>query len=297
MNIYCKHCSQKYDVDEEMIGEVAECQGCGKDFIITYPRNHPSQQTSKNKKTDLPSGPKVVLEKITRPMWFFIYSLGFLIWFVVYAYAHNAGLRADDQSTSGLTKLFLIILIPISILQFICMARFSLKVFYLLKTLGPRLAAAMAEREAAYLNGKYISFKMLTKSHRNTLLGALLCSIADVLMFPFPVYFSQYNIPNVLAPRWAKWEFLQTVAVAYLTWVYFINICVFYSSIVGAFIYFSLDEYNNWDWDNLMSAIQFSLLALFIYGMIAAFNLLLTKALVEIVSVFLKVEENTAKAE
>ena len=45
MKIQCPHCSQKYEVGEEFIGQAVHCEKCEKDFIVEESGNVPSAGT------------------------------------------------------------------------------------------------------------------------------------------------------------------------------------------------------------------------------------------------------------
>lgn len=47
MNTFCPHCNQKYDVEPEMVGETADCEVCGKQFIVAAPATASVKQSQR----------------------------------------------------------------------------------------------------------------------------------------------------------------------------------------------------------------------------------------------------------
>jgi hypothetical protein len=208
---------------------------------------------------------------ITRPIFYILY----MILVVAVLFAEN---QAHLES-GYFFKILNILICGLGHFSFIRLVALSIN-----KVIGIKLQRRIQD----YSEGRYISFKLLTATHRQGIIGLILCSVADFLMFPFFLIFHQFTIPNVFIPRWDKWRFLQITAIAFLVWSYFVQIFIFYGTGITVFVI------NFLGLEKLFPAIVYAIGSMFLASLVITFNLFLAKSFIEIISVFLKIEENTS---
>lgn len=301
----CMHCREELDAPTDMAGQQVECPGCGKTIEVPTPAvatglpkaEKPVPRTPRQRIPRRPEASRLAgaetepspwrwLKEASRPRWFF----AGLAAFALLALIGGILVVVREETEPSPALLVMGRIIGVFWLPSMCRVAWSILMWVWAILLLPfRLPSIIrqrsADRQASYEKGDYISFMQLTAEYREDPVWQAVLKLCDILMFPFPCFFGQYSLPSVFLPRWSKWKFLQMTAVAFLTWVYIVQIVTFYGAGITVFIVV-IEE-------GFLTALWVTVGAMFLAGLIVTFSLLLAKAVVEIASVFMKIEENT----
>jgi len=164
---------------------------------------------------------------------------------------------------------------------------------------GPRKQVA-SERDIATL--PQLTYLELAHAEHYWLGG-----ITYVLMVPLPFFFGHRSQPNVRRELWGKWPFLQSIASWLLLWSHTVTVVYLWFFVLAprvVEIVAKLKWEINYqrehgvavDWDKIMPMIWGTAFSFIWIGAGICFLLVAIKAAIELVSVALKIEENTGTA-
>lgn len=187
-----------------------------------------------------------------------------IILLLFYAIGQN---HKNNLKSDGLIYLQLVLLFHLFIWVFVLAVRAAKQL---------QLKIELLNQEANE-NKRYINFKEFSYQYRDGIIPGLYFIFFDILIYPFRLVFHYNRLPNLRNSLWSEYPNLKEVITAIVTWTILAEIITLYVST----ILIGLEE--------IIFAVGF----IFVYCMMIYFIIALKLAIVELISVFLKIEKNT----
>ena len=294
LRVHCPGCGADGEVDDELAGETVKCE-CGADILVPVPKKRLPQQTTEPVAPTLASagtpGGQAAAQRTTERSWLarltssrtvavlfvaFLLSSALAVWQSTREYSANA----HSERLVGALLLITGVLFLVALLAMV------------VRWLWRLSQSSLGDKQQG--EHGYISFGALTAEMRENPLLSIVLFAVDILMLPFPFFFHQWMVPNLRASVWQRWVFLRWAATSLLTYTYLLGVMTFYAAIVGAGVGVVVSsEYGIRTPDIWLKAIGWAAGAGVLQGLFVCGMLMLGKAAVELVTVFLNIEKNT----